>query len=65
MENFEELDMADHIKNTTDEHWLPLNPNAHMRLNYKIDYDEIERQDSFIQFGQYTQEFLSNTNLVS
>jgi len=47
-QNFVELDMKDHINGRTKEDWISVNPKAHLRLNYDIEYQEIEREDQFI-----------------
>jgi len=48
VQTFEELNMEEHINNSTLEHWLPLHPSTPVRINYKMEYDEIEREDSWI-----------------
>jgi len=40
--------MEDHIKGKTKEDWISVNPNAHTRLNYVVEHEEIEREDEFI-----------------
>jgi len=47
-QNFNELSMEDHINNFTTEEWIAVNPNARMRLNYRIEHEEIEREDTFL-----------------
>ena len=37
-ENFDELKMEDHIKGTTREEWISVNPYAHLRINYDVEY---------------------------
>jgi len=44
-QSFEELKMSDYILNTTVENWVSINPNSHLRINYNIEYEEIERED--------------------
>ena len=44
-QSFEELKMSDYIRNTSVEQWISINPNSNLRINYNIEYEEIETED--------------------
>eukprot|EP00352_Strombidinopsis_acuminata_P005959 CAMPEP_0176349640 /NCGR_PEP_ID=MMETSP0126-20121128/8836_1 /TAXON_ID=141414 ORGANISM="Strombidinopsis acuminatum, Strain SPMC142" /NCGR_SAMPLE_ID=MMETSP0126 /ASSEMBLY_ACC=CAM_ASM_000229 /LENGTH=152 /DNA_ID=CAMNT_0017699171 /DNA_START=450 /DNA_END=908 /DNA_ORIENTATION=- len=47
-QSFSEMEMDYHIKNTTQEHWIPINYLTRLRNNYLIEYEEIEREDEYL-----------------
>jgi len=51
MQTFLEMEMDYFVNNSTDEHWIPVHPNAPVRYNYKMEYEEVEREDEYLQVG--------------
>ena len=57
--------MDDFIEKYTEEKWIPLNKYSRLRENFKIQKEEIKREDSFIQFGQFNIDYFFETFLAA
>jgi len=54
------MDMDYHIRNRTLEHWIPIHYLTRLRNNYRIEYEEIEREDEYFQLGQFVTDFITS-----